>query len=102
MAPLTFEQSMGQFIAEQQAQRKEQKAQFDKAQAELKEQRIEYSNNIECLTNNTSAKPDELVSKSITIVLVPINLYRKYDNQLLYLVCVPNTRKSPNWKAIDC
>ena len=36
MAPLTFEQSMAQHLAEQQKQRQEQKAQFDKAQAELK------------------------------------------------------------------
>ena len=38
MAPLTFEQSMSKFLAEQQKERDEQKAQFKKGQDELKEQ----------------------------------------------------------------
>ena len=53
MAPLTFEQSMQKFLAEQQKERDEQKAQFKKGQDELKEQRLELNKQIEELSKKT-------------------------------------------------
>ena len=61
MAPLTFEQSMQKFLAEQQVEREERKKEFLKGQEELKSQRIALDEQLKELGNKT----DEASQKQI-------------------------------------